>query len=89
MGKTFATGTVVVSLLIVAPGNPARAQLDQDTSELIATMLNLNGLLCASVVDFRKLQVADQYEVTCIEYRGGSGTARYILDLSTGKAFKA
>lgn len=64
------------------------AQAD-DIEEQIATVLNLNGLLCARVTDVRPLTQANTYEVTCIEYRGGAGTVRYILDASTGKAFKA
>jgi hypothetical protein len=88
MGKISLTWLAVVGMVALA--EPAAADaLDQDTAEMVATMLNLNGFLCAKVTDFRKLEVADQYEVTCVEYRGGSGTVRYILDLSTGKAFKA
>lgn len=63
--------------------------IDNETKEMIATVINLNGLLCATVTDVRKLQIANQYEVTCIEYRGGSGTVRYIVDFSKGTAFKA
>jgi hypothetical protein len=88
MGKTLVIWSAIAAFLVVSP-TIGRAEVDRETGELIATMLNLNGLLCASVVDFRKLEIANQVEVTSIEYRGGSGTVRYILDLSTGKAFKA
>lgn len=57
--------------------------------ETVATVINLNGFLCAKVTDVRTMQVRDQYEVTCTEYRGGSGTVRYIVNKSTGVAFKA
>lgn len=60
-----------------------------ESGETIATIINLNGLLCAKVTDVRPLRVqADVYEVTCIEYRGGTGTVRYIVNADTGLAFK-
>jgi hypothetical protein len=56
--------------------------------ELIATILNLNGLLCARVTDVRPLKVDENvFEVTCIEYRGGTGQAQYIVNASTGDAY--
>lgn len=60
-----------------------------DIEEQIATVLNLNGHLCATVTDVRPLRQADTYEVTCIEYRGGTGKVRYILQARTGIAYKA
>lgn len=51
-------------------------------------MLNLNGLLCAEVIDIRPLQVRQEvHEVTCIEYRGGRARKTYHLDINTGKAW--
>jgi hypothetical protein len=70
-------------------GGSALAQGAPDLKELAATILNLNGFLCATVVDIRPLEIKDQFEITCIEYRGGSGTVRYILNGATNKAFKA
>lgn len=75
----------------------SKAQTGEDTgsiskaalNEQIATVLNLNGLLCASVVGVRPLAVgANTYEVTCIEYRGGAGQVRYVMDAAKGTAFK-
>jgi hypothetical protein len=60
-----------------------------DAKEIAATILNLNGFLCATVTDIRTLTLENQFEVTCIEYRGGSGKVRYILNGKTGTAFKA
>lgn len=58
--------------------------------EMAATMLNLNKLLCASVVEIRPLAMnPDVHEVTCIEYRGGSAKKVYHLDSKTGKAWPA
>lgn len=60
----------------------------QDLKETMAIMLNLNGLLCAKVTSVRPLILQDQYEVTCIEYRGGKAQVSYILNAKTGRAFK-
>ena len=68
---------------------PAFAMSEQELKEVMAAMLNLDGHLCARVVEIRALQIRNQYEVQCIEYRGGSGQVRYIFDASTGKGFKA
>lgn len=76
--------TIIGAVLLCASSANA-----QTLEEFIATMLNLNGFLCASVVETRPLQVADQLEVTCVEYRGGSGRVRYILNRKTGVAFRA
>lgn len=67
----------------------ASAASESELKAQIATIINLNGHLCASVTDVRPLQIKDKYEVTCIEYRGGSGTVRYILDAMKGIAFPA
>lgn len=75
------------------PANESKAVIPatakpQDARELAATMLNLNGLLCAEVVDIRPLQVRDDvHEITCITYRGGSAQKSYHLNINTGKAW--
>lgn len=76
---------LIVAILLLAPTGASADQLLQQ----IATVINLNGHLCASVTDVRPLKIKDTYEVTCIEYRGGQGEVRYILDASKGVAFKA
>ena len=54
----------------------------EDLNELTATILNVNGLLCADVTDIHPLKVRENvYEVTCIQYRGGSGKKTYIMDI--------
>lgn len=61
----------------------------QEYGEMIATAINLNGHLCAKVTRVQPLKVNDStFEVTCIEYRGGSGTVRYIVNTDTGVAYK-
>lgn len=56
--------------------------------ETVALMLNSNGHLCAKVTDIIPLQVKNQYEVTCIAYRGGKGTKTYIFNAADGTAFE-
>jgi hypothetical protein len=80
---------LVAAWALCLAGVPAHAMTKEELKTVMATMLNLNGHLCAEVIDIRPLQVANQFEVTCIEYRGGSGRVRYIFDGNTGKAFKA
>lgn len=77
---------VVAGVLMFAYAHTAKA--DQ-LLEKIATVINLNGHLCASVTDVRPLELKDVYEVTCVEYRGGSGEVRYIMNARQGSAFKA
>ena len=56
--------------------------------ETTATIINLNGLLWAKVLDIRPLKVQpDVYEVTCIEYRSDNGTKTYIMNPEKGKAW--
>jgi len=80
-----------VTLLVALGANSALCAQNQQVpaDEVLAGTLMRSGLLCARVVDKRQSEGPDQLEVTCIEYRGGTGRVRYILDLSTGKAFKA
>ena len=61
---------------------------EQSAEEMMATFLNLKGQLCAKVVNINKLQLADTYEVRCIEYRGGTGTVDYLVNIKTGEVVK-
>jgi hypothetical protein len=76
----------ILATLAIAP---AVAATDAELKETMATFLNLDGHLCARALEIRALKIENQYEVTCIEYRGGSGTVRYIFNAKTGKGFKA
>jgi hypothetical protein len=58
-----------------------------DAREAAATFINLNGFLCAEVTSVRALQLKDTYEITCIEYRGGSSKKTYIINTTDGTAF--
>ncbi len=77
---------VVAGVLMFAYAHTSKAD---ELLEKIATVINLNGHLCASVTDVRPLELKDVYEVTCVEYRGGSGEVRYIMNARQGSAFKA
>lgn len=70
------------------PGMPSSSATPSRNHANMATLLVLNGLLCAEAIEVRKLAQDGKYEVRCIEYRGGSGTVDYIVDLDTGKAFR-
>lgn len=59
-----------------------------EAKEIAAFMLNMNGLLCAEVIDLRALAQKNMYEVQCVKYRGGSAEATYILDMNTGAAWE-
>jgi hypothetical protein len=59
-----------------------------DAREAAATFINLNGFLCADVISVQALQLNNTFEVTCIEYRGGSSKKTYILNTADGTAFE-
>ena len=70
------------------PARPLSGDISRE--EAIATLINLNGHLCARVVDMQQLQVRpNTFEVTCVEYRGGSGRVRYIVDMNRGEVTPA
>ena len=74
-------------LLMLLALAASAAQADQ-AEEIAAFMLNVNGLLCAEVVELNALEQKKVYEVQCIKYRGGSATATYLLDMNTGVAWE-
>lgn len=80
---------VPITLFALLATTPAIAATDAELKEVMATFLNVDGHLCARAVDIRPLKLENQYEVTCIEYRGGSRTVRYIFNAKTGKGFKS
>ncbi len=62
---------------------------EEEVKKMTATIINLNGHLCAKVLEIRPLAVKnDMYEVTCIEYRSGSKTKVYHMDAKKGFAWK-
>ncbi len=66
-----------------APIAPALPRQPAANGEELATILNLSGRLCARVVSVNRLTVGGGrvFEVTCVEYRGGSTTVNYRIDM--------
>ncbi len=58
----------------------------KDTIKLVATGINLNGHLCATIVSMSPLKVRGGWEVTCIANRGGKATKTYTVDTNAGRA---
>lgn len=83
MVRLFMAAMAAITLTTV----PAQAQSVQEQAALI---INLNGHLCAEVTSIRRLEVGNGnvYEVECIEYRGGAGRVRYLLDVRDGSVTK-
>ena len=59
----------------------------QEVHKMIKTGLNLNGHLCAELVEIRPLKVESTYEATCVAYRDGTAKKQYIIDALNGVAF--
>ena len=57
-------------------------------NELVANGINLNGFLCARIISINPLKLKGVYEVTCIAYRGGSTSKKYVLSAFDGTAFE-
>ncbi|WP_143154582.1 hypothetical protein [Devosia limi] len=87
MGSRLLTSLALLTL--AALSTPAMAMSEGELKEMTAFIINSNGHLCADVTDIRPLRLDGQFEVTCIEYRGGSGTVRYIMNAKNGTAFPA
>ena len=82
--KKIVAGLVAVMLILPLS---AISESKEELKEMTALILNLNGLLCAEVIDIRPLKMKDIYEVECIEYRGGKGRKIYIMDAAKGTAW--
>ena len=77
------------ALPVAPPRKTESAMSKEEAGEGIATIINLNGHLCAKVTAVNELRMKpDVYEVTCIEYRGGKGTVDYVVDANTGVAYR-
>ena len=78
----------VVVLLLMAGAAQAASEyliLSATQKENMATLINLNGKLCARVTQVRKYDDGDHY-VECVTYRGGTATKAYYVNLKTGQA---
>lgn len=59
-----------------------------EIEHMVATGLNLNGFLCAKVVNIHQLKIDSTYECRCIAYRNGTAEKTYIIDALKGTAFE-
>ncbi|MCE7915397.1 MAG: hypothetical protein DYH15_12155 [Nitrosomonas sp. PRO4] len=69
-------------------GANANTDKNEALKETVALILNLKGNLCATVTEIIPLQIKNQYEVTCIAYRGGKATKTYVFNAADGTAFE-
>lgn len=83
--KSQSTATSVSQGAQAAPDSGINSN---EAKELAALMINLNKHLCAEVIEIRPLKVnKNVHEVTCIEYRGGTGRKTYLIDVEKGVAW--
>lgn len=79
-------GLNLISVLFFGPVTvPKSAPVDVygQLEEKAATVINLNGKLCARVTAITKLG-GDVYSVSCVRYRDGTGFATYEMNAATG-----
>ncbi|WP_420465582.1 hypothetical protein [Panacagrimonas sp.] len=97
VGHVLVLGILVMVLMFAfgtpnttptAPAAKAKNNEGQSPEEIAATLLNLNGHLCAEVQSIRRPESRDDlFEVQCVEYRGGKAQKAYMVDAASGKAW--
>ena len=70
---------ILLLTLAMAPQVQAASQLE----DMLATMVNLNGHLCADVTRMY-MEGGDTYRIICSRYRSGSGESEYIVNMLSG-----
>jgi hypothetical protein len=65
----------------VGVGDVKEVMSRSDIEQMVQAGINLNGHLCAQIVDIHPLKVSGAYEVSCIAYRGGSAKKSLIFPL--------
>ena len=70
----------------VAPTTSSMSR--NDAESIIKAFINVQGHLCADVVSTRPLALPNAAEVKCIEYRGGSNTVTYVVNMKSGRVEK-
>lgn len=71
-------------MLLASAANAQTANLTYEQKEQFATLINMNGKLCAKVLEVRK-QDASQYYVLCELYRDKLEQGAYYVDMKTGR----
>lgn len=74
--------------LILLSSISASAMTDDELKEMTATIINLNGYLCAFVISISPTLNDEVYRVSCVEYRDGSGSATYLMNARTAEVIK-
>ncbi len=88
MNKKITTSLMLLVVCVFSASNIVHANNKEDLKQTVALILNLNGHLCAKVIDISPLKIKNQYEVICVANRGGSATKNYILNAADGTAFE-
>lgn len=57
----------------------------KQASDFLGLLINTNGHLCAKVSNVEPVS-GTKFEVTCVQYRNGSGRVRYLVDGTTNEA---
>ena len=68
---------LLVAAMLLAPAVHAASELE----ELIATVINAKGYLCANITRAH-VEGEHRYRVICTEYRSGSGEVEYIVNMA-------
>lgn len=71
-------------MLLASAANAQTANLTYEQKEQFATLINMNGKLCATVLEVRKSDTSTYY-VVCELYRNKLEQGAYYVDLKTGK----
>lgn len=80
--------TLLAVALMLGSAGQAAATSDNDLKEMSALIINLNGGLCARVTSITPAAGKDNWNVSCIENRDGSGRVSYIMNARQGTAVR-
>ncbi len=75
-----------IAAAIFLTGSSASAVTDAELKEMTAFIINANGYLCARVISITPTGGADNYRVSCVEYRDGTGRVSYLMNARAGTA---
>lgn len=80
---------IIAVMLITVSSMAVSGTLVDKFGGTMATIINLNGHLCATVTGIYPLKIDNIYEVRCIQYRGGGSQVTYIVNALSGVAYKS
>ncbi len=70
------------AVCVIAISGQASSQPSEQSKDMLATLINLHGELCAQVTRVTALG-ADRQQVACVRYRNGTGGATYQVNART------